>query len=55
MHIIDPDAFVRMGKEWPWCGHGFHVALVDYPDEATCKHCLRKAAAWEAKQAQVAT
>lgn len=42
IHIIDPDAFVNMGKEWPWCGHGHYVPLVEHPDDATCKHCLRK-------------
>lgn len=42
VHLIDPDAFVRHGKEWPWCGHGHYVPIVEHPDEANCQHCLRK-------------
>lgn len=51
IHIIDPDAFVRYGRERPWCGTfgAIYSPLVEHPDDANCQRCERRLRAWEAK------
>lgn len=51
VHIIDPEAFVRFGSVWAWCGTYGAQKLVEHPDDADCQRCERRLRAWEAANA----
>ena len=50
VHITDPDYFVRTRRVRPWCSHGRYVPIVDEPEYADCRLCLRRWSRWEREQ-----
>lgn len=48
VHLIDPDTFVRSGRERAWCGSfgSKFSPKVEHPDDADCRRCLARVGPW---------